>query len=51
MSEIKIDLTLKKKKTNCVILSCFKIAIIQVILMRQPPGQRCIFFYAVLCVY
>ena len=38
MSEIKIDLTLKK--SNFLFLLCFKIAIIKVILMHQQSGQR-----------
>ena len=42
MSEIKIDLTLKK--TNFLFLLCFKIAIIKFIPMRQQSGQRNSFF-------
>ena len=44
MSEIKIDLTLKK--SNFLFLLCFKIAKIKFILvdLRQPPQQRCRFF-------
>ena len=38
MSEIKIDLTLKK--SNFLFLLCFKIAKIKCILMRQPSQQR-----------
>ena len=38
MSEIKIDLTLKK--SNFLFLLCFKIAKIKFILMRQPSQQR-----------
>ena len=42
MSEIKIDLTLKT--SNFLFLSCFKIAKIKFILMRQPSQQRYSFF-------
>ena len=42
MSEIKIDLTLKK--TNFLFLLCFKIAIIKFIPMRQQSRQRNSFF-------
>ena len=42
MSEIKIDLTLKK--SNFLFLLCFKIAIIKFILMRQQSRQRNSFF-------
>ena len=42
MSEIKIDLTLKK--LNFLFLLYFKIAKIKFILMRQPPQQRYSFF-------
>ena len=42
MSEIKIDLTLKK--SNFLFLLCFKIAIIKFIPMRQQSRQRIIFF-------
>ena len=42
MSEIKIDLTLKK--SNFLFLLCFKIAIIKFIPMRQQSGQRNSFF-------
>ena len=42
MSEIKIDLTLKK--SNFLFLLCFKIAKIKFILMRQPSQQRYSFF-------
>ena len=42
MSEIKIDLTLKK--SNFLFLLCFKIAIIKFILMRQQSPQRNSFF-------
>ena len=42
MSEIKIDLTLKK--SNFLFLLCLKIAIIKFILMRQPSQQRYSFF-------
>ena len=42
MSEIKIDLTLKK--SNFLFLSCFKIAIIKFIPMRQQSRQRNSFF-------
>ena len=42
MSEIKIDLTLKK--SNFLFLLCFKIPKIKFILMRQPSQQRYIFF-------
>ena len=38
MSEIKIDLTLKK--LNFLFLLCFKISKIKFILMRQPSQQR-----------
>ena len=42
MSEIKIDLTLKK--SNFLFLLCFKIAKIKFITMRQQSRQRNIFF-------
>ena len=42
MSEIKIDLTLKK--SNFLFLLCFKIAKIKFILMRQPSRLRYSFF-------
>ena len=42
MSEIKIDLTLKK--SNFLFLVCFKIAIIKLIPMRQQLRQRHNFF-------
>ena len=42
MSEIKIDLTLKK--SNVLFLLCFKIAIIKFIPMRQQSRQRNSFF-------
>ena len=42
MSEIKIDLTLKK--SNFLFLLCFKIAIIKLITMRQQLRQRNSFF-------
>ena len=42
MSEIKIDLTLKK--SNFLFLLCFKFAKIRFILMRQPSQQRYNFF-------
>ena len=42
MSEIKIDLTLKK--SNFLFLLCFKIAIIKFIPMRQQSQQRNSFF-------
>ena len=42
MSEIKIDLTLKK--SNFLFLLCFKIAIIKFIPMRQQSRQRNRFF-------
>ena len=42
MSEIKIDLTLKK--SNFLFLLCFKIAIIKFISMRQHSRQRNSFF-------
>ena len=42
MSEIKIDLTLKK--SNFLFLLCFKIAIIKFIPMRQQSLQRNSFF-------
>ena len=42
MSEIKIDLTLKK--SNFLLLLCFKIAIIKFIPMRQHSRQRKNFF-------
>ena len=42
MSEIKIDLTLKK--SNFLFLLCFKIAIIKLIPMRQQSRQRNSFF-------
>ena len=42
MSEIKIDLTLKK--SNFLFLLCFKIAIIKFIPMRQHSRQRNNFF-------
>ena len=42
MSEIKIDLTLKK--SNFLFLLCFKIAIIKFIPMRQLSRQRNSFF-------
>ena len=42
MSEIKIDLTLKK--SNFLFLLCFKIAIIKFIPMRQQSRQRTSFF-------
>ena len=42
MSEIKIDLTLKK--SNFLFLLCFKIAIIYFIPMRQQSRQRYSFF-------
>ena len=42
MSEIKIDLTLKK--SNFLFLLCFKIAIIKFISMRQQLRQRNSFF-------
>ena len=42
MSEIKIDLTLKK--SNFLFLLCFKIAIIKLIPMRQHSRQRNTFF-------
>ena len=46
MSEIKIELTLKK--LNFLFLSCFKIAIIEVVPARQPSGQGHNFLLAVL---
>ena len=42
MSEIKIDLTMKK--SNFLFLFCFKIAKNKFILMRQPSQQRYSFF-------
>ena len=42
MSEIKIDLTLKK--SNFLFLLCFKNAIIKLISMRQQSRQRNSFF-------
>ena len=42
MSEIKIDLTLKK--SNFLFLLCFKIAKIKFILMHQQSRQRHSFF-------
>ena len=42
MSEIKIDLTLKK--SNFLFLLCFKIAIMKFIPMRQQSRQRNNFF-------
>ena len=42
MSEIKIDLTLKK--SNFLFLLCFKIAIIKFIPMRQQSRKRNSFF-------
>ena len=42
MSEIKIDLTLKKR--NFLFLLCFKIAIIKLIPMREHSRQRNSFF-------
>ena len=42
MSEIKIDLTLKK--SNFLFLLCFKIAIIKFIPIRQQSRQRNSFF-------
>ena len=42
MSEIKIDLTLKK--SIFLFLLCFKIAKIKCILIRQPSQQRYSFF-------
>ena len=42
MSEIKIDLTLKK--SNFLFLSCFKMTIIKFIPMRQQSRQRNSFF-------
>ena len=42
MSEIKIDLTLKK--SNFLFLLCFKITIIKFIPMRQQSRQRNSFF-------
>ena len=42
MSEIKIDLTLKK--SNFLFLLCFEIAIIKFIPMRQQSRQRNCFF-------
>ena len=42
MSEIKIDLTLKK--SNFLFLLCFKMAIIKFISMRQQSRQRNSFF-------
>ena len=42
MSEIKIDLTLKK--SNFLFLLCFKFAKIKFIRMRQLPQQRYSFF-------
>ena len=42
MSEIKIDLTLKK--SNFLFLLCFKIAMIKFIPMRQQSRQRNNFF-------
>ena len=42
MSEIKIDLTLKK--SNFLFLLCFKIALIKFIPMRQQSRQRNSFF-------
>ena len=42
MSEIKIDLTLKK--SNFLFLLCFKIAVIKLIPMRQHSRQRNSFF-------
>ena len=44
MSEIKIDLTLKK--SNFLFLLCFKIAIIKFIPMRQLSRQRNSFFFS-----
>ena len=44
MSEIKIDLTLKK--SNFLFLLCFKIAIIKFIPMRQQSRQRNSFFFS-----
>ena len=42
MSEIRIDLTIKKATFS--FYNCFKIAIIQLIPMRQPSPQRHNFF-------
>ena len=42
MSEIKIDLTLKK--SNFLFLLCFKNAVIKFILMREQSPQRNSFF-------
>ena len=44
MSEIKIDLTLKK--SNFLFLLCFKTAVIKFIPMRQQSRQRNSFFYS-----
>ena len=44
MSEIKIDLTLKK--SNFLFLLCFKIAIIKFISMRQQSRLRNSFFFS-----
>ena len=44
MSEIKIDLTLKK--SNFLFLLCFKIAIIKFIPMRLHSRQRKSFFFS-----
>ena len=46
MSEIKIDLTLKK--SNFLFLLCFKIAIIKFILMRQQTRRETVSFLVVL---
>ena len=49
MSEIKIDLTLKK--SNFLFLLCFKIAEIKFIPMHQPSQQRYTFFLVILHAY
>ena len=46
MSEIKIDLTLKK--SNFLFLLCFKIAIIKFIPMRQQPRKETVSFLVIL---
>ena len=49
MSEIKIDLTLKK--SNFLFLLCFQIAKNKFILMRQPSQQRYSFFSSHFTLY
>ena len=46
MSEIKIDLTLKK--SNFLFLLCFKIAMIKFIPMRQQSGRETASFLVIL---